>query len=136
MKIEVINLNDEQVGDIESRLEKYDENHITYKVSGGISVGIMADGILIAGADGCMTAFRILYVSTVFVDEQYRGMGIGRRLMEAVEEKAAALGANMIRLDTFDWQGAKFYEKLGYERVGHYTNEIDGFSEYFYLKRL
>ena len=42
----------------------------------------------------------------------------------------------MIRLDTFDWQGKEFYEALGYQQVGHYTNEEDGFSEYFFLKRI
>ena len=42
----------------------------------------------------------------------------------------------MIRLDTFDWQGQDFYRALGYETVGQYENAEDGFSEYFFLKRL
>jgi hypothetical protein len=56
--------------------------------------------------------------------------------MEAVENKAIELGVNMIRLDTFDWQGYEFYIKLGYELIGKYRNEIDNFCEYFFLKRL
>ena len=56
--------------------------------------------------------------------------------MREMEKRAKALGANMIRLDTFDWQGKEFYEALGYQQVGHYTNEEDGFSEYFFLKRI
>jgi len=75
-------------------------------------------------------------VSTVFVDENYRSNKIGTLLMNEVEKRANLLGANMIRLDTFDWQGRDFYRSLGYEEVGSYENKIDGFSEYFFLKRL
>ena len=59
-----------------------------------------------------------------------------KALMAELEQRARAMGANMIRLDTFDWQGKAFYEALGYEIVGSYENRQDGFSEYFFLKRL
>ena len=53
-----------------------------------------------------------------------------------MEERAKLLGANTIRLDTFDWQGKDFYEAIGYEMVGHYDNRDDGYSEFFFLKRI
>ena len=106
------------------------------RMDGTISLGIMKDRQLIAGLDACMTAYKILYVSTVFVDANHRRHGYGKALMTALEQRARALGANMIRLDTFDWQGKAFYEALGYEIVGSYENAEDGFSEYFFLKRL
>ncbi|MGM9972442.1 MAG: GNAT family N-acetyltransferase [Clostridiaceae bacterium] len=136
MDYKVIDLNDEQVDYIEERLDEYDKKHITYKMSGSISIGVIKDDKVIAGADACMTAFKILYVSTVFVDENYRGKKIGTLLMREVEKRAKLLGANMIRLDTFNWQGREFYISLGYEEVGAYENKIDGFSEHFFLKRL
>lgn len=136
MELKIVDLNKEQIEYIESRLEEYDEKHITYKLSGSVSVGILHDGELIAGADGCMTAFKVFYISTVYVNENQRGKGIGRKLLECIEKRAASLGANMIRLDTFDWQGSEFYKKLGYEQVGKYENETDGFFEYFFIKRI
>lgn len=132
----IIDLNQEQVEDIEERLEDFDESYITYKMDGEIQIGIEDDGKLVAGLDACITNFKILYVSTVFVDEEYRRKGLGARLMHEMEKRAAAMGVNMIRLDTYDWQGKEFYEALGYECVGHYDNKEDGFSEYFYLKKL
>ena len=132
----LIDLNEEQVEDIEERLEDFDESYITYKMDGEIQIGIEDDGKLVAGLDACITNFKILYVSTVFVDEEYRRKGLGARLMKEMEKRAAAMGVNMIRLDTYDWQGKEFYETLGYECVGHYDNKEDGFSEYFYLKKL
>lgn len=132
----IIDLNDEQVEDIEERLEDFDESYITYKMDGEIHIGIEDDGKLVAGLNAYITNFKILYVSTVFVDEEYRRKGLGARLMHEMEKRAASMGVNMIRLDTYDWQGKEFYETLGYECVGHYENKEDGFSEYFYLKRL
>ena len=132
----IIELTEEQVEDIEERLSTYDEQYITYKMDGCIRIGIEEDGKLIAGLDACITAFKILYVSTVFVDEEYRRKGIGARLIRERETRAAALGVNTIRLDTFNWQGKEFYEAMGYECAGHYDNPEDGYSEYFFLKRI
>ncbi len=132
----IIDLNEEQVEDIESRLSAFDESHITYKMNGSIRIGMEENGRLIAGLDACVTAFKILYVSTVFVDEEYRRKGIGAQLIREMEKRAAAMGVNAIRLDTFDWQGKEFYEALGYTAVGHYDHTEDGYSEYFFLKRI
>lgn len=132
----IIDLTEEQAGEIETRLEEFDEEYITYKMNGFIRIGMEDNGRLIAGLDACVTAFRILYVSTVFVDEEYRRKGVGEKLIREMEKRAAAMGINTIRLDTFDWQGKEFYEALGYQSAGHYDNAEDGYSEYFFLKRI
>jgi GNAT superfamily N-acetyltransferase len=136
MDVKIIELNDEQIEDIENRLEEYDRSHMALKMNGFIHIGALIDNKIVGGIDACMTAFKILYVSTVYIDEAYRRQGIGRLLMTEMEKRAGEIGANMIRLDTFDWQGREFYLNLGYEQVGCYSNETDGFSEYFFLKRL
>jgi len=136
MEFEVVTLDEAQIEDIESRLEKYDCKNIGYKISDKINLGIRIKGKIVAGVDASITAYKILYVSTVFVDEEYRGKGIGKKLMEILENKAKEIGVNMIRLDSFNWQGYEFYIKIGYELIGKYENKIDGFSEYFFIKRL
>ena len=45
--MEIIDLNEEQVEDIESRLSSFDENYITYKMDGCIQIGVEDDGKLI-----------------------------------------------------------------------------------------
>ena len=134
--MKIIDLTEEQVDYFENKLDEYDENYISYKLDGRIQIGIVEDNKVIAGLDACMTAFKILYVSTVFVDEAYRRKGYGKKLFGEMEERAKALGANTIRLDTFNWQGKEFYEALGYQLVGSYDNIDDGYSEYFFLKRI
>ncbi len=134
--MKIINLNEAQSAYIEDKLNAFDENYITYKMDGSIQIGIEEDGKIIAGLDACITAFKILYVSTVFVDEDYRRKGYGKILIEEMEQRARAMGVNTIRLDTFSWQGKEFYEALNYEIAGSYVNEIDGYAEYFFVKRL
>lgn len=132
----IIDLNEKQIEYLEDKLNTFDENYITYKMDGSIQIGIEEGGKIVAGLDACITAFKILYVSTVFVDKAYRRKGYGKRLIEEMEKRAKEMGVNTIRLDTFSWQGKDFYEALNYEIVGTYENTIDGYAEYFFLKRI
>lgn len=132
--MKIIELNEDQLESIDARLSAFDDSHIPYKMDGTIQIGIEDDHKLVAGLDACITAFRILYVSTVFVDEQYRRKGYGRHLIREMEKRAKEMGVNTIRLDTFSWQGKEFYEALDYKIVGSYENEADGYSEYFFVK--
>ncbi len=136
MNYKIVPLNESQMNEIEEQLYEFDQKHVTYRMNGNVSIGIEYDGKIIAGLDACMTAFKILYVSTVFVQEDFRRKGLGRAMMSQMECEAKKLGANMIRLDTFGYQGADFYKSLGYEVVGHYANDMDNFEEYFFVKYL
>lgn len=136
MDVNIIDLKDNQIEDIENRLDSYDRNYISYKINANIHIGAQIDGELIGGVIACMTSFKMLYVSTVYIEEVYRRQGIGKLLMTELENRAREIGANMIRLDSFNWQGRDFYLNLGYEQVGYYCNEEDGFSEYFFIKRI
>ena len=132
--MELISLTEEQVEYINDQLEMYNREYIKYHLDGGVHIGMELDGILVGGLNAYMSAFHILYVDTMFVAEQYRRQGIGRKIMSEMEHQAKELGVNLIRLDTFDWQGYEFYKSLDYEEVGHYFNEADGFHEYFFIK--
>lgn len=134
--MKIVDLTETQVNRVEEMLEAFDESFITYKLDGSIQIGIEENGEIVAGLDACITAFKILYVSTVFVKEEYRRKGYGKLLIGEMERRAKVMGVNTIRLDTFSWQGKEFYEALSYEVVGSYGNETDGYAEYFFVKRL
>ena len=134
--MKIIDLAEEQTELIEEGLSAHDDAFLHVKLSGSIRIGIEEDGQLIAGLDACITAFRILYVSTVFVEASHRRKGYGKALMQEMETRAKAMGVNTIRLDTFNFQGKEFYEALGYKVAGHYENTEDGYSEYFFLKNI
>lgn len=121
---------------IEKELGKYDEDFIGKNYSGEIKLACHIDDKLAGGIIGYITTFNILYISSLFIKEKYRRMGIGKILIENIEAKAKEQKVNTIRLDTFNWQGKEFYLSLGYEIVGEYYNDEDNYGEYFFIKRI
>jgi GNAT superfamily N-acetyltransferase len=57
-------------------------------------------------------------VAKLLVHRRARGAGIGRRLMEAVEEAARGQGRRVLVLDTANATAERLYEGLGWQRVG------------------
>lgn len=133
---QIVELTEAQAAEMDGRLDADCRRHIGYRLEGKIQLGVQIDGRLVAGALGYASWLHILYVETVWVDEPYRRRGMGAALMAGLEARAKAAGFNLIRLDTFDWQGREFYKACGYEEVGSYTEPEDGYSEYFFIKRL
>jgi GNAT superfamily N-acetyltransferase len=88
---------------------------------------------LIAWTDGVAIgcgALRVLEpgvseVKRMFVVPQFRGRGIARRILEALESRARELGHALVRLETGQGQP----EAIGLYRSAGYR-EIDGFGEY------
>lgn len=65
---------------------------------------------------------RYLDVDNVIVDPQYRGAGIGQRLMDWVERYAHREGCEIMVLDAYvtNHPAHKFYQRNGYQIVGHH----------------
>ncbi len=57
-------------------------------------------------------------VNYVAVSPEFRGSGLGREMMEAVEARLKAMGCAKINLHVrcSNLDAAKFYEKIGYKR--------------------
>ena len=57
-----------------------------------------------------------LFVDELWIDETWRGRGLGSELLRRAETHALERGCHSVWLDTF--QARSFYEKLGYEVFG------------------
>lgn len=133
---EIIELSEEQSEEINEALSVYNTEHITYRKEGSVCIGITEEGQLIAGLNAYVTCYKIIYLDTLFVKEEYRRKGLAKQLITELEYRAKELGMNLIRVDTFDWQGKELYLAMGFETVGHYRCEEDGFEEYFFIKKI
>ncbi|MCP3905864.1 MAG: GNAT family N-acetyltransferase [Planctomycetes bacterium] len=71
----------------------------------------------------------------IWVDEDHRRRGIGRRLVELVEAHARARGCTLVYLDTFSFQAPAFYRELGYDVACEIGGFPDG-SKFIMRKRL
>ncbi|MFJ8593686.1 GNAT family N-acetyltransferase [Streptomyces sp. NPDC093598] len=78
-----------------------------------------------------------LHVTYLWVDERHRGRGLGARLLAQAEQIATtARGCRSARLETWDFQAPRFYEKQGYEVVCAVPDYPPGITEYMLTKRL
>jgi ribosomal protein S18 acetylase RimI-like enzyme len=71
------------------------------------------EGDIVAGLLG-ETKWDWMYISWVWVNDDYRSQRIGTRLMRDAEREARQMGCHHAHLTTLDFQAKAFYEKLGY----------------------
>lgn len=94
-----------------------------------------AAGAQLGGAVG-RTWGACCELQQIAVEESARGQGVGRAVMAAVEAEARARGCRLIYLDTFSFQAATFYERLGYRRAHAIEGFAPGIVKFLYEKRL
>ena len=91
---------------------------------------------IIAGINALMYCWGMLYIDSFIVNERYRNLKLGSRLLQKVETKAKLMGATLSHLDTFDWQSKDFYLKSGYEIFGVLEDCPVGHKRYYMKKKL
>ena len=94
-----------------------------------------AGGRAVGGALGETNA-RWLFLKALWVAEDLRGRGLGRRLLAAAEDGARARGCIGVYLDTYSFQARPFYERAGYVLFGELRDHPPGGAKYYLAKRL
>ncbi len=102
---------------LEDRL--YEFNRATTGIADGQGLGVFLrdPGQNIVAAAAGHTWGGTCELRQVWVAEELRGRGIGRRLLEAAEAEAARRGCQQIVLSTHSFQAPEFYRKLGFHVV-------------------
>jgi GNAT superfamily N-acetyltransferase len=90
-------------------------------------------GQIAAGLTGGTWA-GYLEIKNLWVREDLRGRGLGRRLLLSAEQEARARGCAQVLLDTHDFQAPEFYKKLGYVVFGVFEG-IGGRHARYYLRK-
>jgi ribosomal protein S18 acetylase RimI-like enzyme len=80
--------------------------------------------------------FGWLYISLLWVSDDYRGQGFGSKIMNAAEKEARRRGIKHAWVDTFSFQAPAFYRKLGYRAFGRLKDYPAGHSRIFLVKAL
>jgi ribosomal protein S18 acetylase RimI-like enzyme len=72
----------------------------------------------------------------MWVDDAWRGCGLGRRMLTALEEAARDLGYREVRLDTNATlvEAIAMYEHAGYRRIERYND--NPYAQAWFAKRL
>ncbi|MDF2668956.1 MAG: family N-acetyltransferase [Paenibacillus sp.] len=91
-----------------------------------------ADGQIFGGMVGeiCWNWLEIHYL---FVDDAFRKLGYGKKLLSEAEKVAKDKKCDFIKLDTLSFQALDFYIKQGFEVFGTIQNA--GRHTHYYLKK-
>jgi GNAT superfamily N-acetyltransferase len=92
-----------------------------------------AGGRVVGGLLGHVK-WRWVYVAKLWLPDELRGLGVGTRVMRAVEEYARDHECLGIYLDTFEYQALPFYEKLGYIQFGVLEGYPPGYRQFHLFK--
>ena len=94
-------------------------------------------GVLLGGCTGrTEDVWQWLTVDTMWVHPDLRGEGLGRALLDAVEEAARARGCRWAKLNTWEFQAPGFYERCGYVEYGREVDYPPGHINHLMRKDL
>lgn len=82
------------------------------------------------------TVWNWVIIDSLWVREDFRGQGHGSRLLTRAEEIARGRGCTHARLDTFDYQARRFYERLGYSVYAQLEDLPPGHMQHHMTKLL
>ena len=77
-----------------------------------------------------------LCIHYLFVDEHFRGKGLGSAILKATENEAKKRGCKYSFVDTFSFQAPEFYKKHGYNEVFRLDEYPYSGKRYYYTKAL
>jgi GNAT superfamily N-acetyltransferase len=92
-------------------------------------------GELVGGAYG-EVYWGWLHLLVLWVDPARRRRGLGGRLLARAEAEAFSRDCRAVWLDTFTFQGERFYLRAGYEIFGTLEQYPDGHARHFLRKHL
>lgn len=80
------------------------------------------------------TAWDWLHIELLYVSEAARGLGLGKRLIQAAETELLRRNCHSAWVDTYSFQACAFYERLGYKIFGTLENYPTGHKRFFLQK--
>lgn len=99
------------------------------------SYHIEKDGQMVAGIVAGST-FKTVEVEFLYVDEAFRGQGLGSALLHKVEQEAEAAGMEHVLLNTYSFQAPGFYRKMGYTQLFEINPCLGPYAQHFFWKDL
>jgi len=106
-----------------------------YRLPRGVFVVARSDGEPVAGG-GVRTFDGTAEIKRMWVHSDWRGAGLGARMLRRLEEEAVALGHRVVRLDTRRvlTEAIALYERSGYRAIERYND--NPYATHWFEKRL
>ncbi|WP_010294619.1 GNAT family N-acetyltransferase [Clostridium senegalense] len=96
----------------------------------------LKDGEKTIGAILCDTFNFCIYIEIMWIDKDYRGKGLGKKLISKAEKIAKENGCILSHTCSLSYQAPEFYQACGYEIFGKLDDYPNGIVQYFLKKKL
>src|SRR4030088_3350567 len=126
----------EDCNELTAKLVAYNVRFVGTDPIDRIGVFVRNDAGEVKGGAIGWVKWNWLSVDIVWLSDELRGKGIGRELLNQIEQLAAGRGCDNVHLDTFDFQAREFYQKQGYEIFGTLDDYSNGHQRFYLKKRL
>ncbi|MGJ8537090.1 MAG: GNAT family N-acetyltransferase [Parasphingopyxis sp.] len=80
--------------------------------------------------------WNTLHIELLWLSEESRGMGIGKKLIEDAERHALQNQCENAFVETTSWQAKPFYERNGYKHMATLNNRPKGHASHYLSKSL
>ncbi len=101
-----------------------------------LSIFLKSDSGKVFGGIQAIFDSEAIYIEALWIEENLRKQGYGKKLLAAAEGEAIENGCRFSLVDTWDFQAEEFYLKNGYEKIGELENYWHGHSKLFLRKKL
>ena len=125
-----------EAGEIDDGLRKFNDRFSEPDNHQELAIVLRDDQGMLAGGLLGDTFWRWLHVGTLWIREDVRSLGYGRKLLAAAEEEAVRRGCEHSHLETHDFQALGFYQKNGYSLFAQLDDLPPGHKKYFLKKDL
>jgi len=129
----------EEIAFLEKSLHEYDEEQTHGRIDApGLEFELALkdpEGNVVGGIS-VSSQLGVMFLEVLWIADEHRKRGLGRRLVLAAEHIAEKGGCIAAGTWTFSWQGPQFYPRCGYKLVGIYTGYPFGITEHVLMKRL
>ena len=109
--------------------EGTEEEELVFKIENG-------EGTVIAGCNVGIDNWQFAILDILWVDEKYRGQGLGSALIREAEKAARERNCYAMLLGTYDFQALPLYKKHGYMLCATIKDWPKGHENYTLMKRL
>lgn len=112
---------------LEAKIAQHEANQLGYyaiEYEGYLNA--FADDNELVGGLILQRRWNAVYIYSFYLMEAYRGLGLGKRLLELAEDLALQMGGKALVLETSTLHTYEFYIKSGFELLSEVTGYIDG----------